>query len=168
MSGIIRMFVIRLIGAAAALMFQVGYDVKGQTPVDPGSPGPCAVTSQIVQVGGDMETHIHYPSSDQCGAGITGGCLPSAPYPAIAFAHGFSMFGLTNGAADNAGNGEHLASWGYVVAIPILPDDAEGRIADVQDVLSYLEDETNPATATRRLTTQRYTRSSAQRTRHRS
>jgi dienelactone hydrolase len=29
------------------------------------------------------------------------------------------------------------------VAIPRLPDDAEGRIADMQDVLSYLETETN-------------------------
>jgi len=107
-----------------------------QAAADPGDPGPCAVASQTAYVNGDLETYIHYPDGDQCGAEIT------ASYPAIAFAHGFSMFGLTNGAADNAGNGEHLASWGYVVAIPVLPDDVEGRITDMQDVLSYLEEQT--------------------------
>jgi pimeloyl-ACP methyl ester carboxylesterase len=80
-----------------------------------------------------VETHIHYPDDEQCIAGL------AAPYPGLAFAHGFSMFGLTNGAEDNAGHGEHLASWGYVVAIPVLPDEVEGRIANLDDVLSYLE-----------------------------
>ena len=108
-----------------------------QAASDPGDPGPCAVASQTVYVNGDLETHIHYPNGDQCGTDII------APYPGIAFAHGFSMFGLTNGAEDNAGNGHHLASWGYVVAIPVLPDDVEGRIADMQDVLSYLEEQTD-------------------------
>jgi len=41
---------------------------------------------------------------------------------------------------DNAGNGEHLASWGYVVAIPVLLDGVEGQIADMQAVLSYLKE----------------------------
>jgi dienelactone hydrolase len=123
-----------LLLTAGALIWLVRSQVA-----DPGNPGPCTVTSQMVDVNGDLETHIHYPSGDQCGGGIT------APYPAIAFAHGFSMFGLSNGAADNAGNGEHLASWGYVVAIPVLPDDVEGRIADMRDVLFYLEAESNTA-----------------------
>jgi len=110
---------------------------RPQAVSDPGEPGPCAVSNQIVDVNGDIETHIHYPSSDQCTGGIT------APFPTIAFAHGFSMFGLTNGAKDNAGNGEHLASWGYVVAIPVLPDDVEGRIADMQVVISYVQTESD-------------------------
>lgn len=48
------------------------------------------------------------------------------------------MFGLSDGVAENAGNGEHLASWGYVVAIPSLPDDFETRTAGLQDVLDWL------------------------------
>lgn len=115
------------------------YTVGPQAATNLDEPGPCAVSGRIVDINGDLETHIHYPSGDQCGGGIT------APYPTIAFAHGFSMFGLSNGAADNAGNGEHLASWGYVVAIPVLPDDVEGRIADMRDVLFYLEAESNTA-----------------------
>ena len=107
-----------------------------QPAADPGEPGPCTVATQTAYVNGNLETHIHYPDGNQCSTEIT------APYPAIAFAHGFSMFGLTNGAEDNAANGQHLASWGYVVAIPVLPDDVEGRITDMQDVLSYLEEQT--------------------------
>jgi dienelactone hydrolase len=119
---------------AGALLWLGRPAARPRAIANPSEPGPCTVTSQVVAVNGELETHIHYPTSDRCGSGI------AAPYPAVAFAHGFSMFGLTNGAADNAGNGEHLASWGYVVAIPVLPDDVEGRIADVQAVLSYLEE----------------------------
>ena len=111
-----------------------------QVAADPDQPGPCAVASQVVYIGGDLETHIHYPVDDQCQAGPRDP-ERQAPYPAIAFAHGFSMFGLTNGARDNAGHGAHLASWGHVVAIPVLPDDVQGRIDDMQEVLSYLEAE---------------------------
>ncbi len=58
-----------------------------------------------------------------------------APYPALVFARGFlawpSMY---------AGNGRHLASWGYVVAIPNLPDEhAEIRTSDGRHLLSCLE-----------------------------
>jgi dienelactone hydrolase len=67
----------------------------------------------------------------------------NAPYPGIAFAHGYSMFGLSDGMADNAGNGQHLASWGYVTAIPRLPDDAETRVTNLRDVLTYLETQAN-------------------------
>ena len=103
--------------------------------VQAGAQGPCVVSSQVVAVGGDLTTHLAYPREATCGAGI------AAPYPAVAFAHGFSMFGLSNGAQDNLGSGEHLASWGYVVALPELPDDFEARTAAMQQVLSYLEAE---------------------------
>ena len=103
--------------------------------VQAGARGPCVVSNQVVTVGADLTTHLAYPRDATCGAGI------AAPYPAVAFAHGFSMFGLSNGAQDNLGNGEHLASWGYVVAIPELPDDFEARTAAMQQVLSYLETE---------------------------
>jgi dienelactone hydrolase len=55
------------------------------------------------------------------------------------------MFGLSDGTAENAGNGQHLASWGYVVAMPRLPDDAEDRTASVQHALAYLETQTRTA-----------------------
>ena len=38
----------------------------------------------------------------------------------------------------NQGNGEHLASWGYVTAIPRLPDDFESRTIYLMDLLDYL------------------------------
>jgi hypothetical protein len=52
------------------------------------------------------------------------------------------MFGLTDGMADNADNGQHLASWGYVAAVPKLPDDAETRVTNLRDVLTYLTTQT--------------------------
>jgi dienelactone hydrolase len=53
------------------------------------------------------------------------------------------MFGLSDGASENADNGAHLASWGYVTAIPQLPDDAQERLAAAQEVLTYLENADN-------------------------
>jgi dienelactone hydrolase len=106
-----------------------------QTVTDPGTSGPCTTSSQAVSVNGTLSTTIYYPSG--CGTWI------SAPYPAIAFAHGFSMFGLSNGMTENAGNGQHLASWGYVTAIPKLPDDAETRVTNLRDVLTYLGTQTD-------------------------
>ena len=116
----------RLAGASVALQVDPG----------PGDPGPCAVASQVGQIGDDLRVYIYYPGSSECGAGL------AAPYPGIAIAHGFSMFGLINMALGHEGDAEHLASWGYVVAVPVLPDDAEGRAGDIQDVLSVLEIET--------------------------
>jgi dienelactone hydrolase len=107
---------------------------QAQTVTDPGTTGPCITSSQVVKVNGTLTTTIYYPTN--CGT------WASAPYPGIAFAHGFSMFGLTDGMADNAGNGQHLASWGYVTAIPRLPDDAETRVTNLRDVLTYLETQT--------------------------
>jgi len=129
----------RLCGATLLLLlgtmvWLMGYTARPQAAADPQLPGPCTTNHQQVTVNG-RETHIYYPTS--CTGWV------SAPYPGIAFAHGFSMFGLSDGAADNAGNGEHLASWGYVVAIPKLTDDVEERITDIQAVLTYLETETD-------------------------
>ena len=108
--------------------------VQAQPVTDPGTTGPCTTSSQVVKVNGTLTTTIYYPTN--CGT------WTSAPYPGLAFAHGFSMFGLTDGMADNAGNGQHLASWGYVTAIPKLPDDAETRVTNLRDVLTYLETQT--------------------------
>jgi dienelactone hydrolase len=48
------------------------------------------------------------------------------------------MFGLSDGRRDNAGNGEHLASWGYVTALPRLPDDFAARRQALKDAVDYL------------------------------
>ena len=108
---------------------------QAQSSTDPGTTGACTTSSQVVYVNGTLTTTVYYPTN--CGT------WASAPYPGIAFAHGFSMFGLTDGMADNSGNGPHLASWGYVTAIPKLPDDAETRVTNLRDVLTYLETQTN-------------------------
>lgn len=98
----------------------------------PDDSGPCASTTTTISLNNE-DVDIYYPASTTCDSDT------NAPYAAVGFAHGFSMFGLSNGAADNQGNGEHLASWGYVVAIPILPDDAEERVQVLSAVLDYLE-----------------------------
>ena len=124
-----------------ASILETGLAAAGPIATQLGERGPCAISSSIVTIDGELTTHLYVPVGAgpsrplECAPGI------AAPYPAIAFAHGFSMFGLTNGAQDNAGNGEHLASWGYVAAIPELPDDFEARLAAMQRVLSYLETE---------------------------
>jgi len=122
-----------LLLTAGMLLVTAVHTARSQTATDPGLPGPCAVISQTVTVSSTVQTFIYYPSASQCSVG------PSAPYPGIAFAHGFSMFGFSDGAKENTGNGEHLASWGYVVAIPKLSDSAETRIAQTVAVLNYLE-----------------------------
>jgi predicted dienelactone hydrolase len=110
--------------------------VKLEAALDPSADGPCAVSSQMVQVGGDLKTYFYYPTRSACTTELV------APYPGIVIAHGFSMFGLVDMAAGMAGDAQHLASWGYVVAISVLPDDAEQRVTDVREVLSYFETQT--------------------------
>jgi dienelactone hydrolase len=61
---------------------------------------------------------------------------PSAgPFPGIVFSHGF----LANPHL-YAGNGQHLASWGYIVAMPwFASSELAGRVSDAARVLTYLE-----------------------------
>lgn len=106
---------------------------------DPGADGPCAITSQSVTINGSFTARIYYPTNAACGT------WTQAPYPGVVFAHGFSMFGFSDGVAENAGNGEHLARWGYVVAIPNLPDDATQRLANLRSTLDYLIAQSNQA-----------------------
>jgi dienelactone hydrolase len=129
----------RALGRLAAFLLVLGgligtrvFVAVSQTATDPGQPGPCSVITQTVTISSTIQTNIYYPGTDQCGLGL------GAPYPAIVFAHGFGMFGLSNGATDNAGNGRHLASWGYVAAIPKLSDDAETRVAETLAALNYV------------------------------
>ena len=72
-------------------LFACGADPDG---AEHAARGPCAVTNQTVEVDG-LRTFVTYPSAESCSEGI------GAPYPAIAFAHGFTMYGLFDGAKDN-------------------------------------------------------------------
>ncbi|MFN2303077.1 MAG: hypothetical protein ACK2TV_05025, partial [Anaerolineales bacterium] len=98
----------------------------------PQEAGPCTVDFTTLDMNG-IELDIYFPGAGACSDGT------SVPFPLIVFAHGFSMFGTSDGPAENQGNGEHLASWGYVVAIPNLPDDAEERITVIINAMDYLE-----------------------------
>lgn len=99
----------------------------GRTSASATAAGPCPVAATAA-----ASLNLYYPLDDCAAAG-------GPPYPAVAFAHGFSFFGLSDGAADNAGNGRFLASWGFVTAVPTLPDDAVARTADLLAALDALE-----------------------------
>jgi predicted dienelactone hydrolase len=109
-----------------------------QTPTDPGQLGNYTVATTSVAVsnpgnGHSLATTIYYPSS---GSSVN----PSgAPYPTLVFSHGFQ-----SQPSNYAGDATHLASWGYIVAIPSFSDSFSGdnltpRISDVRAVLTYLE-----------------------------
>ena len=112
------------------LVLAISNPVKGAS--NPGEKGPCTAASQEVEIAG-APAKVFYPSTISCAD------FAQKPFPAIAFAHGFSMFGLSDGMSENEANGEHLASWGYVVVIPALPDDAEERLGLLIDALDFLE-----------------------------
>ena len=107
-----------------------------QVQTSPGDLGPCTPTTTSItyedNTYGEITFDLHYPTPGSCTDG------QNAPYPVILFAHGFTMFGITPGMLMNQGNGEHLASWGYVTAIPRLPDDVPTRLGVLLDVLDYL------------------------------
>jgi pimeloyl-ACP methyl ester carboxylesterase len=125
----------RIIAASClALAIVLSGAVQAQVPPDPGQPGPYAVayitiTTTNPHTGSNLTTDIYYPAS---GGGVDPG---GAPYATLVFAPGFLA-----GSSSYPGNGEHLASWGYIVAIPDFPDeDIEIRASDVQYLFSYLE-----------------------------
>ena len=128
-----RLFQFSTIFLFSFLVF--GNTAVSSLPTYTANSGPCAVSNQTVTID-TIETTIYFPTSNTCGNSL------SAPYPAIAFAHGFSLFGFSDGRAENSGHGSHLASWGYVVAIPTLPDEADPRASDVIEVLDYLAEQT--------------------------
>jgi len=108
---------------------------------DPGEPGPYATGSVVLNItnpdnGDELVTDVYYPSA---GEEIDPG---DAPYAALVFARGF-----LSSSGNYAGNGRHLASWGYIVVVADFPsEDIEARAADVQYLLSYLQAEnTDPA-----------------------
>ena len=108
--------------------------VPAMPPPDPGRSGPYAVAKLTITTtnsgtGSELETDIHYPSD---GSGVDPG---GAPYPALVFAHGTSA-----PRTGYSGNADHLASWGFIVALPSFPDnDIKVRGSDVRHLLSYLE-----------------------------
>ena len=113
----------------------------GEPHRDPGQPGPFSASSVAVTVtnpsnGHSLVTIIYYPAVD-------GQIDPSSgPYATLVFARGFLSKPIYY-----PGNGTHLATWGYITAMPDFPnEDIEGRASDVQYTLSYMEAENaNPA-----------------------
>ena len=100
----------------------------------PAEMGPYALARVLARTtnpgtGHRLRADIYYP-------GLDGALDPrGAPYPALVFAHGFLATPFMY-----SGNGRHLASWGYVVAIPDFPDeDVELRASDVGHLFSCLE-----------------------------
>jgi hypothetical protein len=108
---------------------------------DPGETGPygtdyVTINTTNPTTGSELEADIHFPSD--------GGTVDAqaVPCPAVVFSHGTSA-----PRAGHTGNAAHLASWGYIVALPdFLDDELEVRASDVQHMLNYLEGESaNPS-----------------------
>ena len=124
------------VATAIAVLVLVLYTVGAQPLQGPGQPGPYTTASVIItttnpSTGSELVTDLHYPAS---GAGVD----PSgAPYPTLVFALGFMA-----SPSGYVGYGEHLGSWGYIIAIPDFPDeDREIRASDIRHLFSYLEAE---------------------------
>jgi len=137
MRGIIRMASLTIaLVLVASLGMPVG-QLQAQPPADPGLPGPHAVATAVItttnpDTASVLQTDLYYPSADGSSVAPAG-----APYAALVFARGFLSF-----PANYSGFGTHLASWGYIVAIPDFPsEDRQVRASDVQHLLSYLEAE---------------------------
>jgi predicted dienelactone hydrolase len=131
----------RVLVVCVVLLLRISGVAQGQPLLDPGDPGSYTASSTTITTtnpnnGHALTTTIYYPSS--------GGQVASsgAPYAALVFAHGSFA-----SPSYYYGNGKHLASWGYIVAMPDFPSEtAEDRATDVQYLLSYLEAENaNPA-----------------------
>ena len=131
-----------LIIISGTLIVLAALSVRAQTPADPGQPGPYAATFITVTLtnpstGSSLTTNIYYPSA---GAAVDPG---GAPYATLVFAHGLSA-----PRSSYAGVGRHLATWGYIVAIPSFPDDnVEVRVSDARYLLSYLVSESASPTS---------------------
>jgi pimeloyl-ACP methyl ester carboxylesterase/fibronectin type 3 domain-containing protein len=124
------------VAIAIAVLVLVLYTVGAEPLQDPGQPGPhttasITITTTNPSTGSVLVTDLYFPGSG-------GGVDPDgAPYPTLVFARGFmaSPSGYT-------GYGEHLGSWGYIVAIPDFTDeDHEIRASDIRHLFSYLEAE---------------------------
>ncbi len=122
-----------LIIVLGALVILAAFSVRAQTASDPGQPGPytaavITVTLANPSTSSSLTTNIYYPS---VGAGVD---PRAAPYAALVFAHGWNAT-----PSSYTGVGRHLATWGYIVAIPAFPDDnLEVRASDARYLLSYL------------------------------
>lgn len=86
-----------------------GSETGDPQPVsDPRQPGGEDVVTATLEFSGDNGTPIplsaFMPASD-------------GPFPVVAFHHGFQL-----GPADYVSYGQHLASWGYVVLMPQMPN----------------------------------------------
>lgn len=125
----------------------VALPVRSAAPLDYAAPGPHGVGFRTVTVsvtpGRSYQAEVYYPA---VGAGSANAPLDpaAAPYPAIAFGHGYLQ-----AVSSYASTLAHLASWGFIVIAPtsesgLFPD--HSRFADdLRDCLTWLTAESvNP------------------------
>jgi|GEM_PF-5157039 len=99
-------------------------------PDQPGNYSPGWVATSFQRGNRTLNSRVYYPAST---AGQNAQIvLSGAPYPMIAFGHGFAMQTSYYNSYY-----EHLASLGYVVIAPQFPDTQHGELA--QDLLACLE-----------------------------
>ncbi len=129
-----RLFLNLLLIAIMTVLFTDSI-VSGADAPDPGDKGPYQSATKQVSLtnpdtGNELDATIFFPAIDE-------DLDPSgAPYPGVVFAPGFlSLRGTYEG------NGEHLASWGYIlITIPDFPPVRdEDLVSDVLYLVSYLE-----------------------------
>lgn len=120
----------------------------GGAPLDTGERGPYRfakfsvtttnlVTRDLLTTDIYCPLHRFYLPGTLAGTGEAVGATAGPPYPAILFAPG-----LLASSSTYPGDGEQLASWGYVVAIPKFPNEEyEARVSDMQYLLTYLEEQ---------------------------
>ena len=100
------------------------------TPSDPGAPGPLAVATSSATIPG---AHSDSGAADIYVPGGTG------PYPVVFLAHGFGR-----SKAQHVGNGQHLASWGFITVVPNLPH-ATDHAKNGEDLVAFANwAKTNP------------------------
>jgi pimeloyl-ACP methyl ester carboxylesterase len=122
--------------AAFAGLFVMAGTGPEQAAPDPALPGRYAVIFAVVTIdnpatGDQLQTDIYYPAAND------GGVEANTPHPTIVFAPAFIAQ-----PSYYVNRGQHLASRGYIVAIPRFPnEDLEVRASDIQQVFTYLEAE---------------------------
>jgi len=103
-------------------------------PADLGQDGPyvtayVTITTTNRATGSELVADLHFPTDADMSVGSGG------PMPVLVFVPGTST-----PRSSYSGNAQHLATWGYVVALPGMPkNDLEVRVSDIKHLLRYLE-----------------------------
>ena len=130
---VLRIAVLGVASVAAALLLTHCAPAE-ELPRDGGHEGPyvtafSTITTTNPATGSQLVADVHFPTS------IGMMIAAAGPMPVIVFVPGTSTPRWSY-----SGNAQHLAAWGFVVALPSMPEnDLAVRASDVQHLLSYLE-----------------------------